>query len=119
MYLDAYFPLAVAMAIAGATGAALLVAASVLGPKRTSAVKSAPFECGSTTVGNARQRFAVKFYVVGLLFIVFDLEAVFFYPWAVDLKGLGWPGLLEMFVFASTLVVGLAYVWRKGALDWE
>ena len=119
MYLDAYLPLAVAIGVAGLLGAGLLAAASFLGPKRTSAVKAAPFECGSVTVGNARQRFAVKFYVVGLLFIVFDLETVFFYPWAVQLHVLGWLGFAEMLVFAATLVVGLVYVWRRGALDWE
>jgi len=69
--------------------------------------------------GSARQRFAVKFYVVALLFIVFDVETVFLYPWAVNFKVLGWFGYVEMFVFAVTLVIGLAYVWKKGALDWE
>ena len=118
-YLDEYLSLAMAIGVAGLFGAALLVASSVLGPKRRSAVKDAPFECGSTTVGSARQRFAVKFYVVGLLFIIFDLETVFFYPWAVQLHALGWFGFAEMFMFAVTLVVGLVYVWRRGALDWE
>jgi NADH-quinone oxidoreductase subunit A len=118
-YLDEYLPVAVAIALAGLTGVVLLVLSSVLGPKKRSAVKSAPFECGSVTVGSARQRFAVKFYVVGLLFIVFDLETVFFYPWAVQLRTLGWFGFAEMFVFAATLVLGLVYVWRRGALDWE
>ena len=65
------------------------------------------------------ERFPVKFYVVGLLFIVFDLETVFFYPWAVQFKALGWYGFFTMFFFAVTLVVGLVYVWRKGALDWD
>jgi NADH-quinone oxidoreductase subunit A len=118
-YLDEFLPLAAAIGIAGLLGAALLVASSVLGPKKKSPVKSGPFECGSDPVGSARQRFAVKFYVVGLLFIVFDLETVFFYPWAVQLHVLGWFGFAEMLVFAATLVVGLVYVWRRGALDWE
>ena len=118
-YLDEFLPLAAAIGIAGLLGAALLLASSVLGPKKKSPVKSGPFECGSDPVGSARQRFAVKFYVVGLLFIVFDLETVFFYPWAVQLHVLGWLGFAEMLVFAATLVVGLVYVWRRGALDWE
>ena len=67
----------------------------------------------------ARQRFAVKFYVVALLFIVFDVEAVFLYPWAVNFQALGWFGYMTMLVFAATLVVGLVYIWKKGALDWE
>ncbi len=77
------------------------------------------FEAGSESSGLARQRFAVKFYVVALLFIVFDVEAVFLYPWAVNFQALGWFGYVEMLVFAATLVVGLIYVWKKGALDWE
>jgi len=98
---------------------ALSAAASVLGPKRPSPIKEQPFECGSESTGSARERFAVKFYVVALLFIVFDVEAVFLYPWAVNFKSLGWFGYAEMMVFAATLVVGLIYIWKKGALNWE
>jgi len=118
-YLDSYLPLAVAMVLAGLTGMVMLAASSFLGPKKSSVTKSASFECGSVSSGPARQRFSVKFYVVGLLFIVFDLETVFFYPWAVEFRSLGWLGFVEMLMFAATLVVGLVYVWRKGALDWE
>ncbi|MBI5542368.1 MAG: NADH-quinone oxidoreductase subunit A [Deltaproteobacteria bacterium] len=118
-HLDAYLPLAVAIAVAGLFGMLLLVLSSVLGPKKTSAVKAAPFECGSNPVGSARERFAVKFYVVGLLFIVFDLEMVFFYPWAAEFRTLGWFGFAEMLLFAATLALGLVYVWKKGALEWE
>ena len=82
-------------------------------------LKEQPFECGSESTGSARERFAVKFYVVALLFIVFDVEAVFLYPWAVNFKSLGWFGYAEMMVFAATLVVGLIYIWKKGALNWE
>src|SRR5215468_8870664 len=117
--LTPYLPLAIAMLVAGVMAVAITVVASVLGPKRPTRIKLEPFECGSEPVGSARQRFAVKFYVVALLFIVFDVEAVFLYPWAVQFKGLGWFGYVEMFVFAVTLVIGLAYVWKKGALDWE
>jgi NADH-quinone oxidoreductase subunit A len=93
---------------------------AILGPRRPSAIKSTIFEAGSEpSPGSARQRFAVKFYVVALLFIVFDVETVFLYPWAVNFKALGWFGYVGMFVFALTLVIGLAYVWKKGALDWE
>jgi NADH-quinone oxidoreductase subunit A len=88
-------------------------------------VKSEPFECGSEPIGTARERFGVKFYVVALLFIVFDIEAIFIFPGAVllapsaDGPGLGWAGYVEMGIFVLTLVAGLAYVWKKGVLDWN
>ena len=117
--LAPYLPLAVVLLLSGVLALAISSLASVLGPKRPSSIKSAPFEAGSASSGTARQRFAVKFYVVALLFIVFDVEAVFLYPWAVNFQALGWFGYAEMVVFAATLVVGLIYVWKKGALDWE
>ena len=117
--LQTYFPLAAAFALAGILALVLVGLAALLGPRRPSAVKAAPFECGSDPIGSARERFGVKFYLIALLFIVFDVEAVFVYPWAVLLKDLGWAGYIEMAIFAFTLVVGLAYVWKKGALDWE
>ncbi len=118
-YLSQYLPLVVMFVVAGGFAGVMLFLAAVLGPKKLSAIKAATFECGSDPVGDARQRFAIKFYVVAILFIVFDLETVFLYPWAVQFKALGWFGFVEMAVFAATLVVGLIYVWKKGALDWE
>ena len=117
--LQSYFPIAAAFLLAAILAVALVGLATLLGPRRPSRVKSSPFECGSEPVGSARERFGVKFYLIALLFIVFDVEAVFVYPWAVLLKDLGWTGYVEMAIFAFTLVVGLAYVWKKGALDWE
>ena len=118
--LAPYGPLLVVLLLAGGLGALVSVMSAILGPKRPSAIKSTIFEAGSEpSPGTARQRFAVKFYVVALLFIVFDVETVFLYPWAVNFKALGWFGYVEMLVFAITLVIGLAYVWKKGALDWE
>ncbi len=117
--LQTYFPLAVVFVLAGILAAVLVGLATLLGPRRPSAVKESPFECGSDPIGSAHDRFGVKFYLVALLFIVFDIEAVFIYPWAVLLRELGWAGYASMAVFAFTLVVGLAYVWRKGALDWQ
>jgi NADH-quinone oxidoreductase subunit A len=118
--LSPYFPLLVVLLVAGGLGAIVSVMSAILGPRRPSAIKSTIFEAGSEpSPGSARQRFAVKFYVVALLFIVFDVETVFLYPWAVNFKALGWFGYVGMFVFALTLVIGLAYVWKKGALDWE
>jgi NADH-quinone oxidoreductase subunit A len=116
--LQTYFPLALVFALAGILAAVLVGLATLLGPRRPSAVKSSPFECGSEPIGSAHDRFGVKFYLVALLFIVFDIEAVFIYPWAVLLRELGWTGYATMAVFAFTLLVGLAYVWKKGALDW-
>jgi len=118
--LAPYGPLLVVLLVAGGLGAIVSFTSAFLGPHRPSAIKSTIFEAGSEpSPGSARQRFAVKFYVVALLFIVFDVETVFLYPWAVQFKALGWFGYGEMFVFAVTLVIGLAYVWKKGALDWE
>jgi NADH-quinone oxidoreductase subunit A len=93
--------------------------ANTLGPRRNTAVKAAPFECGSAPVGSARDRFGVKFYVVALLFIVFDIEAVFLFPWAALFTELGWAGYVEMLLFVATLVIGLVYVWKKGVIDWN
>ncbi|WP_164017193.1 NADH-quinone oxidoreductase subunit A [Pyxidicoccus trucidator] len=117
--LSPYLPLAVVLLLAGGMAMLIPQITTRLGPRRPSAIKSTSFEAGSESTGPARQRFAVKFYVVALLFIVFDVEAVFLYPWAVNFQALGWFGYVEMLVFAVTLVVGLIYIWKKGALDWE
>lgn len=115
-----YIPLAVVLLLAVGMGALVSSLSPLLGPKNPNPVKSVIFEAGSEPApGTARQRFAVKFYVVALLFIVFDVETVFLYPWAVNFKALGWFGYTEMVIFAATLAVGLAYVWKKGALSWE
>jgi NADH-quinone oxidoreductase subunit A len=122
--LQVYFPIGVVFLVAGGLAALMLTLANVLGPRRPSLVKAAPFECGSEPVGSARDRFGVRFYVVALLFIVFDIEAIFLYPWAVLLlpsdgyPGLGWPGFVSMGIFVATLIAGLVYVWKKGVLDW-
>jgi NADH-quinone oxidoreductase subunit A len=117
--LDSYASLGIVLILAALLPVGLSVAATVLGPRRPSPIKSEPFECGSVSTGSAHERFAVKFYVVALLFIVFDVEAVFLYPWAVNFKALGWFGYAEVMVFAATLVAGLIYIWKKGALNWE
>jgi NADH-quinone oxidoreductase subunit A len=91
----------------------------LLSPRRADRVKDAPYECGVEPVGDARMRHSVRFYVVAMLFIVFDLETVFLYPWAVTFRKLGAFGLVEMAVFLMILMVGYVYVWRRGALDWS
>jgi NADH-quinone oxidoreductase subunit A len=103
-------------------GAAFAVIAtglsSVLGPSRPSAEKSAPYECGMPAVGDARERQSVKFYLVAMIFLLFDIEVAFLYPWAMALRDLGWPGFVQVVVFMALLLAGYVYVWRKGALDW-
>lgn len=117
--LAPYMPMAVLLLLGGVMAVLISFAAAFLGPKKPTPQKETTFEAGSESSGHARGRFAVKFYVVALLFIVFDVEAVFVYPWAVKFRQLGWFGYTEMLVFAATLVVALVYVWKKGALDWE
>ncbi|MGC3997306.1 MAG: NADH-quinone oxidoreductase subunit A [Anaeromyxobacter sp.] len=124
--LQIYFPIGLVLLVAVGLAGLMVGLANVLGPRRPSAVKSTPFECGSEPVGSAHERFGVKFYVVALLFIVFDIEAIFLYPWAVLLladaqghaPGLGWSGYISMGIFVATLIAGLVYVWKKGVLDW-
>jgi NADH-quinone oxidoreductase subunit A len=123
--LQSYFPIGVVLLLSLVLAVVMLALAGVLGPRRGGEVKASPFECGSVPIGSARDRFSVKFYVVAILFIVFDIEAVFLYPWAVLLlpseghPGLGWPGFVSMGIFAATLVAGLVYVWKKGVIDWS
>ncbi|MGA9520353.1 MAG: NADH-quinone oxidoreductase subunit A [Myxococcaceae bacterium] len=117
--LAPYLPLLALLLLAGGMAVGLSFLAGILGPNLPNPLKETTFEAGSESSGHARGRFTVKFYVVALLFIVFDVEAVFLYPWAVNFRELGWFGYGEMSVFAATLVVGLVYVWKKGALDWE
>lgn len=96
----------------------LFTLTSVLGPKSRNPIKDLPFECGNLPP-KFDQRVSVKFYVVALLFIIFDMETVYLYPWAVIYRDLGWVGFWSMLSFVSVLLVGLVYVWKKGALDWE
>lgn len=106
--------LIIALVIAGA----MLLLQQLLSPSRAFPEKQEPFECGESPIVSPHQRFSVKFYLVAMLFLVFDLEAVFFYPWAALFMDLGWYGYAIMSVFTVPLVVGLAYEWMKGALEW-
>jgi NADH-quinone oxidoreductase subunit A len=107
------------IALAAATSIGILVATTLIGPKKVFPEKMAPFECGETQLVSPRLRFSVKFYLVALFFVIFDIEAVFLYPWAVIFKDLGLFGLVEMMIFIAVLAVGLIYVWKRGALEWE
>jgi NADH-quinone oxidoreductase subunit A len=106
--------LIVALIVAGV----MLLVQQLLSPRRRFHEKQEPFECGESPIVSPKQRFSVKFYLVAMLFLVFDLEAVFFYPWGALFNDLGWYGYAIMSVFAVPLVVGLAYEWMKGALEW-
>jgi len=117
--LDSYLPILVLIAIALAFALGSVVMSRLVGQKKPSTVKLAPYECGMPPVGSARERVSVKFYMIAMLFIVFDIEAVFLYPWAVVFKKLGLFGFVEMGVFIVILLVGYVYVWKKGALEWE
>jgi NADH-quinone oxidoreductase subunit A len=90
----------------------------VLGPRNPTPEKLAPYECGMPAVGDARERQSVKFYLVAMIFLLFDIEVAFLYPWAVALRDLGWSGFIQIVTFFAILLVGYIYVWRKGVLDW-
>ena len=89
-----------------------------LGPRKPTPEKSAPYECGMPAVGDARERMSVKFYLVAMIFLLFDIEVAFLYPWAMALRDLGWGGFVQVVLFMALLLAGYVYVWRKGALDW-
>ncbi|MFZ3209174.1 MAG: NADH-quinone oxidoreductase subunit A [Geobacteraceae bacterium] len=117
--LGAYLPIIALVVVAILFGLGSIIMSSLIGQKKPSTVKLAPYECGCEPVGSARERFSIKFYLIAMLFILFDIEAVFLYPWAVIFKKLGVFGLVEMGVFIVILFVGYIYVWKKGALEWE
>jgi NADH-quinone oxidoreductase subunit A len=91
---------------------------SVLGPRKPTPEKQAPYECGMPAVGDARERQSIKFYLVAMIFLLFDIEVAFLYPWAMALRDLGWNGFVQVVLFMTLLLAGYVYVWRKGALDW-
>lgn len=117
--MSQYIPVLIMLFLAAATAAGMIVATSLIGPKKEFAEKMEPFECGERQIVSSKQRFSVKFYLVALFFVIFDIEAVFVYPWAVLFKDLGWFGFVEMMIFIAILTIGLIYVWRRGALEWE
>jgi len=117
--LGSYLPVLVLFLVALFIAIFVIVASSLLGPKRSTARKLAPYESGMEPIGQAIRRVPVKFYVVAMLFIVFDIEVVFFYPFALVFRQLGVPGLAAMGVFFVVLLVGFVYEWKKGALRWE
>ncbi len=117
--LDIYLPILTLIVIAVCFAIGSVVFSRLIGQKKPSAVKLAPYECGMPPVGTARERFSVKFYLVAMTFIIFDIEVVFMYPWAVVFKELGLYGAAAMGVFVFVLIVGFVYEWKKGGLEWE
>jgi NADH-quinone oxidoreductase subunit A len=121
--LENYFPILLFLAIGAAVGVGPLVAAAVAsrltGAHRPDAEKLSPYECGFEAFEDARMKFDVRYYLVAILFILFDLEIAFLFPWAIVLQELGWFGLNAMIVFLGILTLGFIYEWKKGALDWE
>ena len=114
-----FVPILIVFAIIGGFAYFSLAVTHLLGPKKYSPIKQDTYECGVDYVGDSRKRFSVKFYLVAVLFVIFDLEVVFMYPWAVNFKELGFFGLIAMTIFLIVLTVGLLYEWKKGALEWE
>ena len=116
--VDAYVPILVFLLVAVAFGIVTLLFARLIAPQRIGTVKLAPYECGIEATSDARGRYSVRYYLVAMLFVIFDVETVFMYPWAVILDELAWFGLIEILVFLFILVVGYFYAWREGALEW-
>ena len=117
--LAGYLPLVIFIGVSLAIGLALLVAPFVVAPSNPDPEKLSAYECGFNAFDDARMKFDVRFYLVAILFIIFDLEAAFLFPWAVSLMGSGWAGWIAMMIFLVELGLGLAYAWKKGALEWE
>ena len=117
--LSEYLPIAVFLVVGFGLGIVLLTAGSILGPNKPALHKNSAYECGFEAFDDARMRFDVRFYLLAILFIVFDLEVAFLVPWAVVLDELGTRGLVLMGTFLTILVLGYVYVWKKGALEWE
>ena len=114
-----YLGIVIFFVLSGTLAGAFIVLASVLGPKKPSRVKSEPFECGEVPFSLPAGRFSIKFYLTAILFMVFDVELVFLYPWAVAYRGLGISGLVEAVIFLGVLMVGFFYAWDNGALEWQ
>lgn len=117
-YPELYFPVFVQIVIAAATAGALVILSTLLGKHVRDRAKDMPYESGMNPIGSARERFSVKYYLVGIVFILFDIEAIFLYPWAVVYRGLGFFGFFEMLLFIAIVLAGFFYIWKKGALDW-
>lgn len=119
MNLAAYYPVLLFLLVGTGLGIALVSIGKLLGPNKPDVEKNAPYECGFEAFEDARMKFDVRYYLVAILFIIFDLEAAFLYPWAVSVFKLGWVAWGSMMLFIVELALGLVYAWKKGALEWE
>jgi len=117
--LAEYLPILMFLGISTVIGIALIVIGGLLGPRRAGSEKDSPYECGFEAFEDTRMKFDVRFYLIAILFIIFDLEIAFFIPWAVALDPLGMVGLVAMLVFVVELVIGYLFAWKRGALEWE
>jgi NADH-quinone oxidoreductase subunit A len=114
-----YLPIVIQLLVAIGFVAVMMGATHLLGPKRITSDKLANFECGIEEEGNARQPMSVKYFLIAILFVLFDVEVIFFYPYAVNFKSLGWEGFLAVAMFVGFFVIGFTYIIKKGALNWE
>jgi len=117
--LEAYLPLVIFMGVSALIGVALLISPFLLAYKEPTAEKLSAYECGFEAFDDARMKFDVRFYLVAILFIIFDLEVAFLFPWAISLKEVGWFGFTSMMIFLGILTIGFIYEWKKGALEWD
>jgi len=117
--LAEYLPVLVFLGVGFAMAIVMLILGSLLSPRRPDAAKDSPFECGFEAFDDARMKFDVRYYLVAILFIIFDLEIAFLFPWAITLDKIGLFGLISMGVFLGILIIGFIYEWKKGALEWE
>ncbi|MGH7935111.1 MAG: NADH-quinone oxidoreductase subunit A [Candidatus Binataceae bacterium] len=118
--MTTWFPVAIVLIVSGLVVGGMVMASRLLGPRPAhNDVKGEAFECGNPASGSAWGRFSVRFYLTALLFLVFDVEIVFLYPWAMELRELGMFGFVEVLIFVAVMFVGLVYAWQRGAFDWE
>jgi len=117
--LEAYIPIAILFIVAIAICFLMLILGVIFGPRRKSFRKASPYESGMMPIGPGTRRMPIRFYLVAVLFILFDVEVIFFYPWAVTFRALGLFGFIEMLIFVGILLVGYIYIWKKGALEWD
>ena len=117
--LHNYLPILIFLAVASGFGLVLLSLGWVLGPRRPDSEKASPYECGFEAFEDSRTKFDVRYYLVAILFIIFDLEVAFLFPWVVAFKSVGWFGLISVMIFLGVLTIGFIYEWKKGALEWD
>ena len=117
--MDGFLGVVIMIGLGIAFGGVSVAASQLLGPRKPTPEKQAPYECGVPPVGDARERQSVKFYLVAMIFLLFDIEVAFLYPWAVAFRGLGMMGFIQVVTFFALLTTGYVYVWRKGVFDWS